>query len=414
MQSISDYNVIDFCRLNDFRVHSSHTVFSVKTVKLDPSISVKLLLFRYLVDPLKLHYKSHQSLPQTERLIRMGVGLTSLLTIGILTAGLLSTSSSTRSSTDPTIIIELPTEEQASTPQVTHHKIRKGKNLEDTDSGSEEPRMERRNYIPIRRYDTLYGPFPDPWIPMMMASSESGMAPSMTDPSYTTTEPSQTYGYTSPPAYSPTYTAPSTQPMQAANGQYYYPANLIPPHIRHYIDGKLMRRFGSISRQDMSMSSAFGYGFPSMGGIRADPRLFDPYGAADEFGGAYERSDFYYVLPILLVIGLGSFLIPIISTFFTAMVTSSSALGGCCGRRKRYGIPPALESIFGSGNGTNTGYGQLLGPLFETWNHIESAIDKAGIKWGKPTNSTQQSLSQSHKSDHESITGQDRSKNKST
>lgn len=53
------------------------------------------------------------------------------------------------------------------------------------------------------------------------------------------------------------------------------------------------------------------------------------------WGGPMDRtSDFYYILPILLVIGLGSFLIPIISTFFTAMVTSGG-LAGCCGRRKR-------------------------------------------------------------------------------
>jgi hypothetical protein len=48
--------------------------------------------------------------------------------------------------------------------------------------------------------------------------------------------------------------------------------------------------------------------------------------------GGMDRSDFYYVLPILLVIGLGAFLIPIITTFFTALVTSNTAL---CGRRKR-------------------------------------------------------------------------------
>lgn len=56
----------------------------------------------------------------------------------------------------------------------------------------------------------------------------------------------------------------------------------------------------------------------------------DPYA-----GHAVDRtSDFYYVLPILLVIGLGSFLIPIISTFFTALITSGG-IGGCCGRKTR-------------------------------------------------------------------------------
>ena len=49
-----------------------------------------------------------------------------------------------------------------------------------------------------------------------------------------------------------------------------------------------------------------------------------------------EKSEFYYILPILLVIGLGSFMIPIISTIFTAMITSNNgALGfGCCSKRR--------------------------------------------------------------------------------
>lgn len=51
--------------------------------------------------------------------------------------------------------------------------------------------------------------------------------------------------------------------------------------------------------------------------------------------GLDKSQDFFYILPILLVIGLGSFLIPIISTFFTAMVTSNGAIGGCCGRKRR-------------------------------------------------------------------------------
>lgn len=59
-----------------------------------------------------------------------------------------------------------------------------------------------------------------------------------------------------------------------------------------------------------------------------DFHLFNGHG---QYGGM-DRSDFYYVLPILLVIGLGAFLIPIITTFFTALVTSNTAL---CGRRKR-------------------------------------------------------------------------------
>ncbi len=81
-------------------------------------------------------------------------------------------------------------------------------------------------------------------------------------------------------------------------------------------------------------------------------------------GGAVEKSDFYYVLPILLVIGLGSFLIPIISTFFTALVTSSSAIGGCCGRRKRRGSLVEMEPIFS------------IGSIYEVWDSVERAIEK--------------------------------------
>ncbi len=81
-------------------------------------------------------------------------------------------------------------------------------------------------------------------------------------------------------------------------------------------------------------------------------------------GGAVEKSDFYYVLPILLVIGLGSFLIPIISTFFTALVTSSSSIGGCCGRRKRRGSLAEMEPIFS------------IGSIYEVWDSVERAIEK--------------------------------------
>lgn len=80
--------------------------------------------------------------------------------------------------------------------------------------------------------------------------------------------------------------------------------------------------------------------------------------------GAVEKSEFYYVLPILLVIGLGSFLIPIISTFFTALVTSSGAIGGCCGRRKRRGSVVDINPIFG------------IDSIYEIWDSVEKAIEK--------------------------------------
>lgn len=55
-----------------------------------------------------------------------------------------------------------------------------------------------------------------------------------------------------------------------------------------------------------------------------------------------ERSDFLYVLPILLVIGLGAFLIPIITTFFITLISSQ---GSYCGRRKR-SVPRKEENEF--------------------------------------------------------------------
>ena len=85
------------------------------------------------------------------------------------------------------------------------------------------------------------------------------------------------------------------------------------------------------------------------------------------YGGAIEKSDFYYVLPILLVIGLGSFLIPIISTFFTALVTSSSAIGGCCGRRKRR--RRANQSLIS------------IDTIYEIWQTVQKAIDKLGTNF---------------------------------
>lgn len=81
-------------------------------------------------------------------------------------------------------------------------------------------------------------------------------------------------------------------------------------------------------------------------------------------GGLDRTSDFYYILPILLVIGLGSFLIPIISTFFTAMVTSGG-VGGCCGRRKRRheGKPKPL----------------LLEKINEIWEMFEESWDNFNL-----------------------------------
>jgi hypothetical protein len=89
--------------------------------------------------------------------------------------------------------------------------------------------------------------------------------------------------------------------------------------------------------------------------------LFDSYG----YGGGLsnEKSDFYYILPILLVIGLGSFLIPIISTFFTAIVTSNGAIGGiggCCGRRKRRYIKPMFD----------------IETIYDVWDTVEKSIEK--------------------------------------
>lgn len=68
-----------------------------------------------------------------------------------------------------------------------------------------------------------------------------------------------------------------------------------------------------------------------------DPSAYSSYGGLD-------KSDLYYVLPILMVIALGAFLIPIITTFFTAVITSQSAY---CGYKKRVdnGYPFSVKSL---------------------------------------------------------------------
>uniref|UniRef100_T1KRR9 Uncharacterized protein n=1 Tax=Tetranychus urticae TaxID=32264 RepID=T1KRR9_TETUR len=95
-------------------------------------------------------------------------------------------------------------------------------------------------------------------------------------------------------------------------------------------------------------------------------RGYEDYGLFAGHHGGMDRSDFYYVLPILLVIGLGAFLIPIITTFFTALVTSNTAL---CGRRKRndhlVGWKPRLQE-----------------KVLEMWTTVEKAFQTGFQKYG--------------------------------
>ncbi|KAI1307223.1 hypothetical protein HDE_00825 [Halotydeus destructor] len=99
-------------------------------------------------------------------------------------------------------------------------------------------------------------------------------------------------------------------------------------------------------------------------------RGYSPYPIyhGEDYGGGgsgvEKNQEFYYILPILLVIGLGSFLIPIISTFFTAMITTNGTVGGCCGRKRRRGdkvkplLAPSVEKFWdilvGSLDSTNS------------------------------------------------------------
>lgn len=83
-----------------------------------------------------------------------------------------------------------------------------------------------------------------------------------------------------------------------------------------------------------------------------------------------ERSDFLYVLPILLVIGLGAFLIPIITTFFITLITSQ---GSYCGRRKR--------SL------TNNHHDSLNDNITHLWTLFEQAVRS---KWLNNSNNKNQ------------------------
>ena len=99
-------------------------------------------------------------------------------------------------------------------------------------------------------------------------------------------------------------------------------------------------------------------------------RTYEPVDGWHHPGQQLDRtSDFYYILPILLVIGLGSFLIPIISTFFTAMITSGG-LGGCCAKRN------TREDMDGK-----TKEGKQLNPLLSNkinnfWDTLEKSFSK--------------------------------------
>jgi hypothetical protein len=77
-----------------------------------------------------------------------------------------------------------------------------------------------------------------------------------------------------------------------------------------------------------------------------------------------ERHDFYYILPILLVIGLGAFLIPIITTFFVALISSQGSY--CGGRKKRSYQTRDEEKPF------------LQQRILEVWSLLERAFDSQG------------------------------------
>lgn len=100
------------------------------------------------------------------------------------------------------------------------------------------------------------------------------------------------------------------------------------------------------------------------------------YGYSEGYS-AVEKSDFYYIFPILLVIGLGSFLIPIISTFFTAMITSNSGLG-CCGKRTARLEMPNGELLKPA----------LLDKVIEVLENVEGALSKGHLRYRPYSNNT--------------------------
>lgn len=104
-------------------------------------------------------------------------------------------------------------------------------------------------------------------------------------------------------------------------------------------------------------------------------RTFEPVEPWHHGGQQLDRtSDFYYVLPILLVIGLGSFLIPIISTFFTAMITSGG-IGGCCAKRS------TREESIQSKSKDSRDMNPLLSDKINTfWDSLEKSFSKFSPK----------------------------------
>ncbi|RWS31819.1 hypothetical protein B4U80_02602 [Leptotrombidium deliense] len=89
---------------------------------------------------------------------------------------------------------------------------------------------------------------------------------------------------------------------------------------------------------------------------RQEGRGFDGYHDVDAVEyetAASGKSEFLYILPILLVIGLGSFLIPIMSTFFTALITSGGA-GQTNPAPKQKGSRSGFDPNFGLWSSTAT------------------------------------------------------------
>ena len=59
--------------------------------------------------------------------------------------------------------------------------------------------------------------------------------------------------------------------------------------------------------------------------------MFERYGADI---GAYGKSDYYWLIPLVIVIGFGALLLPLLGTLMTTMITQGT-INLTAGRRKR-------------------------------------------------------------------------------
>lgn len=82
----------------------------------------------------------------------------------------------------------------------------------------------------------------------------------------------------------------------------------------------------------------------------------------------YGRTDYYWLIPVAFIIGIGALLLPVFSLFFTAMVTTGT-INLTAGRRKR--------SIFNEPDQLLTKLNNIK-PISVLVSEIQSAINRVG------------------------------------